>query len=214
MKGNPFALAAGQTISYRKPDHSYTSAKRNYTNLALMQTHQKVYAEQRNIIEFLISLAKTWYNSQKNRTSFSPSWTNLFCVAQERGRGRFWLWQCLGQDLKAKFCGKFGSAGLCLSLAAAPGAPLVAWLRGTHVQGCALSSLTALHPARQYFCSPWLPVRQGSIEAAISLVDACGHLLHFQHSYWMKKQNKGIHSFSLAKWPHFASREWKPEATA
>lgn len=73
MNGNPFALAAGQTISYRKPDHSYTSAKRNYTNLALMQTHQKVYAEQRNIIEFLISLAKTWYNSQKTEQVSLPA---------------------------------------------------------------------------------------------------------------------------------------------
>lgn len=65
MNGNPFALAVGQTVSYREPGHSYTSAKRNYTNLAFMQTHQKIYAEQRNIIEVLISLAKTWYNSQK-----------------------------------------------------------------------------------------------------------------------------------------------------
>lgn len=130
MNRNSFALALGQTISYREPDHSYTSAKRNYTNLALMQIHQKIYAEHRHIIEVLISSAKTWYNSQKTEQVSLPAGLIFLCSPRERKR------QILAQpgSAWAKPESKvLWEAWLCWAVpapAAAPGAPLVAWLRG------------------------------------------------------------------------------------
>lgn len=133
MNGNPFALAVGQTISYREPDHSYSSAKRNYTNLAFMQTHQKIYAEQRNIIEVLISLAKSWYNSQETEQISLPAGL-IFLRSPRQGRGRFWLSLAVPWPRpKSKIPWE---AWPCWAVPA-PGAPSealpVAWLRGTSV---------------------------------------------------------------------------------
>lgn len=86
MNGNPFALVVGQTVSHRGPDHSYAPTKSNCTNLAFLQMHQKIPEEQRNLIEVLISLAKTWYNSPKSEWLFLPAGLIFLCSQRERKR--------------------------------------------------------------------------------------------------------------------------------
>lgn len=163
MNGNPFALAVGQTTSSREPDHSFISAKRNYTNLVFMQTHQNRHEEHRNLIKVLISLAKTWYNSWKTEEVSLPAGL-IFLYSPREGKR-----QILAQPdnvpwprPEREVLGKPGSAGLCLLLAAAPGAPLLGW--------GGLMSMAVPPPHSQpstqlesIFCSPWLLFRLGSI---------------------------------------------------
>lgn len=173
MNGNPFALAVGQTTSSREPDHSFISAKRNYTNLVFMQAHQNRHEEHRNLIKVLISLAKTWYNSWKTEEVSLPAGL-IFLYSPREGKRQILAqpdnvpWPRPEREVlwEAWLCWAVPAPGCC-TRSSSP------WLGGTHVNGCAPSSLTALHPAREYFLFSMAAIQTGKY---ISCNTSCGCL--------------------------------------
>ena len=132
--------------------HSYSSAKSNYTNLAFVQTHQKIQEEQGNLIEAPVSSARTGYNSPKSEQLFLPAGLIFLCSQRER-KGQILAQpnSALVRPSRAVLWEAWLPNSLCLLLAAAPEAPLKAWLRTTEEDKCQTKTVPSprLHPSMQ-----------------------------------------------------------------